>query len=260
MKTSTTDFLMNAIFVPFICLTCVTFTIQAQSPPSVHSQTFPELREQIQGMVQEAEELRASGKHEAAEETMNRARKLRHQLAERMGRRGDRAPQSQDRPHSEDFFNQAQALRSGPPPMIESIHQAVQEIREWTRHADSRESSNEFGELIQHLEHRVEDLAQRWERFERLEQELEQTHHRMRELGEALEHAHRLIEEQQQHFHHVEGLHEKVHQLEQHARETGSIQEHIGGIEEHMGGIQEHLEGMDRRIAEVEERMEAQQR
>ena len=82
----------------------------------------------------------------------------------------------------------------------------------------------------------------------------------MRELGEALEHAHRLIEEQQQHFHHVEGLHEKVHQLEQHARETGSIQEHIGGIEEHMGGIQEHLEGMDRRIAEVEERMEAQQR
>ena len=260
MKTSTTDFLMNAIFVPFICLTCVTFTIQAQRPPSVHSQAFPELREQIQGMVQEAEELRASGKHEAAEETMNRARKLRHQLAERMGRRGDRAPQSQDRPHSEDFFNQAQALRSGPPPMIESIHQAVQEIREWTRHADSRESCDDFGELIQHLEHRVEDLAQRWERFERLEQELEQTHHRMRELGEALEHAHRLIEEQQQHFHHVEGLHEKVHQLEQHARETGSIHEHIGGIEEHIGGIQEHLEGMDRRIAEVEERMEARQR
>ena len=75
----------------------------------------------------------------------------------------------------------------------------------------------------------------------------------MRELGEALELAHRRIEEQQQHFHHVEGLHEKVHQLEQHARETGSIHEHFGGIEE-------HLQGMDRRIAEVEERMEAQQR
>ena len=260
MKTSTTDFLMNAIFVPFICLTCVTFTIQAQRPPSVHSQAFPELREQIQGMVQEAEELRASGKHEAAEETMNRARRLRHQLAERMGRSGDRAPQSQDRPRGEDFFNQAQAHRSGPPTMIESIHQAVQEIRKWTRDADSRESSNEFGELIQHLEHRVEDLAQRWERFERLEQELEQTHHRMRELGEALEHAHRRIKEQQQHFHHVEVLHEKVYQLEQHAREAGSIHDHIGGIEEHMGGIQEHLEGMDSRIAEVEERMEAQQR
>ena len=253
MKTSTTDFLMNAFFVHFICLTCVTFTIQAQRPPSVRSQAFPELREQIKSMVQEAEELRASGKHEAAEETVNRARRLRHQLAERMGRSGDRAPQSQDRPRGEDFFNQAQAHRSGPPPMIESIHQAVQEIREWTRHADSRESSNEFGELIQHLEHRVEDLAQRWERFERLEQELEQTHHRMRELGEALEDAHRRIDEQQQHFHHVEVLHEKVHQLDQHARGAGSIHDHIGVIEE-------HLQGMDHRIAEVEERMEAQQR
>ncbi len=260
MKTSTTDFLMNAFFVHFICLTFVTFTIQAQRPSSVRSQAFPEFREQIKSMVQEAEELRASGKHEAAEETMNRARRLRHQLAERMGRSGDRAPQSQDRPRGEDFFNQAQAYRSGPSTMIESIHQAVQEIRKWTRDADSRESSNEFGELIQHLEHRVEDLAQRWERFERLEQELEQTNHRMRELGEALEHAHRRIEEQQQHFHHVEVLHEKVYQLEQHAREAGSIHDHIGGIEEHMGGIQEHLEGMDRRIAEVEERMEAQQR
>ena len=253
MKTSTTDFLMNAFFVNFICLTCVTFTIQAQRPPSVRSQAFPESREQIKSMVREAEELRASGKHEAAEETVNRARRLRHQLAERMGRSGDRAPQSQDRPRGEDFFNQAQAHRSGLPPMIESIHQAVQEIREWTRHADSRESSNEFGELIEHLEHRVEDLAQRWERFERLEQELEQTHHRMRELGEALEHAHRRIDEQQQHFHHVEVLYEKVHQLEQHARGAGSIHDHIGGIEE-------HLQGMDHRIAEVEERMEAQQR
>jgi len=253
MKTSTTDFLMNAFFVHFICLTCVTFTIQAQRPPSVRSQAFPELREQIKSMVQEAEELRASGKHEAAEETVNRARRLRHQLAERMGSSGDRAPQSQDRPRGEDFFNQAQAHRSGQSPMIESIHQAVKEIREWTRHADSRESSNEFGELIQHLEHRVEDLAQRWERFERLEQELEQTHHRMRELGEALEHAHRRIDEQQQHFHHVEVLHEKVQQLDQHARGAGSIHDHIGVIEE-------HLQGMDHRIAEVEERMEAQQR
>ena len=236
MKTSTTDFLMNAFFVHFICLTCVTFTIQAQRPPLVRSQAFPELREQIKSMVREAEELRASGKHEAAEETVNRARRLRHQLAERMGRSGDRASQSQDRPRGEDFFNQAQAHRSGPPPMIESIHQTVQEIREWTRHADSRESSNEFGELIQHLEHRVEDLAQRWERFERLEQELEQTHHRIRELGEALEHAHRRIDEQQQHFHHVEVLHEKVHQLDQHARGAGSIHDHIGVIEEHLQG------------------------
>ena len=258
MKTSTTDFLINAIFVHFICLTCATFTIQAQRPPSVRSQPFLELREQTQSMVQKAEELRASGKYEAAEQTMNRARRLRSQLAEWMGRTGDRAPQSQDRPRGEDLFNQAQVHRIGPPAMLESIHQAVKEIREWTRHADSRDSSSEFGELIQHLEHRVEDLAQRWERFERLEQELEQTHHRMRELGGALEHAHRRIEEQQQHLHHIEVIHEKVHQLEQHARETGSINEHIGGMEEHMGGVQEHLEGMDRRIAKVEERMEAQ--
>ena len=111
MKTSTTDFLMNALFVHFICVTCVTFTIQAQRPPSVRSQVFPELREQIKSMVQEAEELRALGKHEAAEQTMNRARRLRSKLAER------------------------------------------------------------------------------------LEQELEQTHHRTRELGGALEHAHRRIEE-----------------------------------------------------------------
>ena len=101
MKTSTTDFMMNAIFVPFICLTCVTFTIQAQRSPSVHSQTFPELREQIQGMVQEAEELRASGKQKL-QKKLQSGRKLRHQLAERMGRRGDRAPQSKTG-LSEDF-------------------------------------------------------------------------------------------------------------------------------------------------------------
>ena len=119
MKTSTTDFQSERHLRSFHLLDLCSLP---RFRPSAHLRfilSFPGAGTN-QGMVQEAEELRASGKHEAAEETMNRARKLRHQLAERMGRRG-RSRSAVPRPASQQDF----LIKSAGPSLRPASHDRV---------------------------------------------------------------------------------------------------------------------------------------
>ncbi len=257
MTNISTNASLKAVLAALIWLTCAVSTTTAQDAASGENIPFSERRDQIQKLVNEAQELKAAGQTEAAMQTMNRARSLRKKLFQRLG--PERTPALKNQPMSSktDHFPNGQDDRSGPPPLIQSIHQAVEEIRAWTREAGHRDRPSDFGGQVHHLEQRMEELAERLARFQHLEQELEHAHHRMQALNEAVEHAHRRLEAQEERFHDIDLLQEKIHELQQNAHQIHAVDEHMEAVQEHVAEMGDHLRGLNQRVKQLEKRTES---
>ena len=74
MTNISTNASLKAVLAALIWLTCAVSTTTAQDAASGENIPFSERRDQIQKLVNEAQELKAAGQTEAAMQTMNRAR------------------------------------------------------------------------------------------------------------------------------------------------------------------------------------------